>query len=105
MVALPTLCLPGRYCGGKSLFSVWRKDGLLSDFLMDLWDVLELCESLVELFYSFTTLYLSNLGKNDPGGHGCLFSLMSSGPLTNAMKILHCLNGGCKDRVTCFNGF
>lgn len=72
---------------------------------MDLWGVPEFCEAVVELFCSFATLYLSNLGKNNPGCHGCLFSLMSSGPLTNAMKTLHCLNGGCKDRVSCLNVF
>lgn len=46
------------------------------------------CEAGVEVACSFATLYLSNLGKDDLGGQGCLFSLMSSGPPPNAMKLV-----------------
>lgn len=84
MWVLSPLCVPsGRCCGpgertAYSQFSSWICGGMP-----------EFCEAVVELFCSFATLYLSNLGKNDPGGHGYLFSLISSGPLTNAMKNLH----------------
>lgn len=46
------------------------------------------CEAGVEVACSFATLYLSNLGKDDLGGQGCLFSLISSCPPPNAMKLV-----------------
>ena len=64
----------------------------------------EFCEAVVELFCSSATLYLNNLRKKDAGGHGCLFSLMSSGPLTNTMKSLRVFmvtTGQCQAQM-CF---